>query len=205
MQDNRVLSQEEIDTMLAGLPIQQVNPEEPVLTGSAFAPVAQPPLLTKSAADPPPPAQVVTAGTPSPAPQPAAATQVNTLPSPPPKAEPEKEDRDVPQITPVSMEPPLDPSSGGGGSPQGTNSVNQANFDKMEAAFQRIERLEKDLLDHKAIVKEMRVKLTGTLGYGARQSFTCASCSAQGFVSLRLTCTNCGVHNRLAWHPRKEE
>ena len=207
MQDNRVLSQEEIDTMLAGLPLQQVNQAGAAPTGSSFAPMLQPPPIAKPV-DPvssqPMPLQVARADPATPTPARSAAPLVSPLTDIPQASAPEVEDWDTGQNLPVKKQlvPPVEDPKGD--SPQATIVVTREHLNKMEAAFRKIERLEKDLLDQKAEVKEMRTKLQGTLGYGARHSFTCASCKAQGFVSLRLTCTSCGTHNRLAWLPKKE-
>ncbi len=50
-------------------------------------------------------------------------------------------------------------------------------------------------------VEEIAQNLPNTLGYGARASFQCTSCSTQGAVASRVYCTHCGADTALGWWP----
>jgi hypothetical protein len=51
-------------------------------------------------------------------------------------------------------------------------------------------------------VDEILQHLPNTLGYGARETFTCGSCGAQGFVAVPIMCTHCRQQTWLGWWPQ---
>ena len=50
-------------------------------------------------------------------------------------------------------------------------------------------------------VESMMGSLQGTVGYGAHESFICSSCQSQGNVAAKLNCTACGEDNWWGWWP----
>ena len=68
-------------------------------------------------------------------------------------------------------------------------------------------------MEHQALMNQVR-KLTAqvesltkaaraTPGFGARNSFTCASCGARGMVATVYRCTKCGKDKWLGFWPRR--
>ena len=53
-------------------------------------------------------------------------------------------------------------------------------------------------------MNEILEHLPNTLGYGARQTCQCGSCSAQGFVAARVFCTHCGTDTAIGWWPQAQ-
>ena len=53
-------------------------------------------------------------------------------------------------------------------------------------------------------VDSILVSLQGTVGYGARQTFVCSSCQANGNVAAKLNCTSCGEENWWGWWPPQQ-
>ncbi len=54
-------------------------------------------------------------------------------------------------------------------------------------------------------VEEIRSHLQGTLGYRAKETFTCDSCGHHGTVAMPIKCTHCGKQNWWGWWPRKRQ
>ena len=46
--------------------------------------------------------------------------------------------------------------------------------------------------------------LQATVGYNAQGTFACKSCSSQGHVAARLTCTACGTEDWWGWFPPQQ-
>ena len=53
-------------------------------------------------------------------------------------------------------------------------------------------------------VEEVWGYLKDTLGYRAKQTFTCGSCGQQGTVATPIKCTKCGKQNWWGWWPKKK-
>ncbi len=50
-------------------------------------------------------------------------------------------------------------------------------------------------------VEILMASLQGTVGYGAHESFVCSSCQSLGNVAAKLNCTACGEENWWGWWP----
>ena len=54
-----------------------------------------------------------------------------------------------------------------------------------------------------ARLEEILQHLPNTLGYGARSSFQCGGCGAQGYVASRVMCTHCNTETHIGWWPQQ--
>ena len=54
-------------------------------------------------------------------------------------------------------------------------------------------------------VESLMASLQGTVGYGAHQSFIWCSCQSQGNVAAKLNCTACGEENWWGWWPPQQQ
>ena len=50
-------------------------------------------------------------------------------------------------------------------------------------------------------VETLMASLQGTVGYRAHESFICSGCQSQGNVAAKLNCTACGEENWWGWWP----
>ena len=190
----QVLTQEQIDAMLAGGTVEQSVPAE----ASVEAPVA---VLSTTieevrAQEPeaPPPPIPAPAAAPGPAPLPAAAAPV----APPVAA----------AAAPVA--PPV--AAADSGALQGTIDQLSQRLAQLESSMQQSEQLRSDfqawvvqLQTITSTVESLMVSLQGTVGYGAHQNFVCSSCQSQGNVAAKLNCTACGEENMWGWWPPQQQ
>ena len=54
-------------------------------------------------------------------------------------------------------------------------------------------------------VEILMASLQATVGYGAHESFICGSCQSQGNVAAKLNCTACGEENWWGWWPTQPQ
>ena len=54
-------------------------------------------------------------------------------------------------------------------------------------------------------VEILMASLQATVGYGAHESFICGSCQSQGNVAAKLNCTACGEENWWGWWPPQQQ
>lgn len=71
---------------------------------------------------------------------------------------------------------------------------------KGQASQQTVEQLQ--ALSNR--VEEVWGHLKDTLGYRAKQTFTCDRCGQHGTVATPIKCTNCGKQNWWGWWPKKK-
>lgn len=80
---------------------------------------------------------------------------------------------------------------------------------KLEAALgggqlqAQVQALAQQLQALQSQVNEVLQHLPNTLGYGARASFQCGACSAQGLIAARVLCTHCGTETSIGWWPQQ--
>jgi hypothetical protein len=194
MSENKPLSQAEIDAMLSQLPPKAATPSKnQTRTASVAAPLSKP------------------------------SEQVSRGPVVAPASVP------APKLPEVSVAPAMQVSSsvvsqGPVSSLQtGVNEMSQR-LSQLETTVVRLERLEKsvasagsnnqitaqqfqDLMkrvqDLGQEIKNISVKLQGTLGYDIYHSYKCEKCSSQGLVSTAFKCTKCGQISWRGWMPKK--
>ena len=182
----QVLTQEQIDAMLAGGTIEQSSPAEAPVQQSVpvQAPEESPVTVTATTID------VVRAQegeAPAPAPLPPAAPTV-APPAAPPVAAAES------------------------GALQGTIDQLTQRLAQLEASMQQSEQLRAEfqawvghLQTITITVESLMASLQGTVGYGAHESFICSSCQSQGNVAAKLNCTACGEENWWGWWPPQQQ
>ncbi len=175
----QVLTQEQIDAMLAGGTVEQSIPAE--------APAENPVSVTPTTIDAVR-AQETEAPPPAPAPDPA--------PLPPGVA--------PPMALPVA--PPV--AAAESGALQGTIDQLSQRLAQLESSIQQTEQVRSEfqawvgqLQTIASTVESLMGSLQGTVGYGAHESFICSSCQSQGNVAAKLNCTACGEENWWGWWP----
>ncbi len=202
MNDNKVLSQADIDAMLSPAEDSEEAPRETVA-------VAAPEIFV------PPP--TVTTITP---PEPAAAAPVASPVAPP---EP---------VAAAPVAPPVAPPAPAVAAPDNSSIdalqalVNQLaeRLEKAEASLNAVGTLERAIAEintavrsiqqnHSAALQQLATLTTsiaglqensrGTLGYRARHTFQCDSCASKKTVATRIKCTSCGKENWWGWWPKK--
>ena len=222
--DNKVLSQEEIDAMLAGgsddgddeSDAEIEAPPPPPVPERSPAPVA---AETEPEPEPAAVAEAVAQPTaPEPAPEPVIIPEpVAPPPAPPPALPP------APVLTPepASPAPALAPAQ-----PATTPAAAMATTldnEALNGLTERVGRLEAALAESNNNMRQIRqefqtfatqVQLIGsrmegvldnlksTLGYRAQKTFTCTSCDADGDVAAKVKCTGCGKENWWGWWPQ---
>ena len=222
--DNKVLSQEEIDAMLAGGSddgddegdAEIEAPPPPPVPERSPAPVA---AETEPEPEPAAVAEAVAQPTaPEPAPEPVIIPEpVAPPPAPPPALPP------APVLTPEPASPApalaLAPAQPTPAAPTATTLDNEA----LNGLTERVGRLEAALAESNNNMRQIRqefqtfatqVQLIGsrmegvldnlksTLGYRAQKTFTCTSCDADGDVAAKVKCTGCGKENWWGWWPQ---
>ncbi len=80
----------------------------------------------------------------------------------------------------------------------------EAALQQTEQMQQQLQTLVDQLQALNGRVESMMDSLQGTVGFGAHQSFVCRSCQSQGNVAARLNCTACGEENLWGWWPPQE-
>jgi hypothetical protein len=80
----------------------------------------------------------------------------------------------------------------------------EAALQQTEQMQQQLQTLVDQLQSINGRVESMMDSLQGTVGFGAHQSFVCRSCQSQGNVAARLNCTACGEENLWGWWPPQE-
>ena len=177
MPADQVLSQEQIDAMLGG-GASAPDPVEEVAT--APAPVAPAPAPAPA---PPPPE-----------PEP-------MVPEPPPITTRQT----APMSAPAQVGPPVAPGAA-------ADDALLARLDAVERAMAEMKQLltttkqelQSEASQRKAIATELadvQTGLTWTIGYRAKETFTCTSCQHVGEVAAPLNCTACGTQNWWGWWP----
>ena len=131
---------------------------------------------------------------------------------------------EIPEERPVKLTPTtIEEIRAKRGRPLGDPPTGQKSpLDQVARLVERVERLEaglekretvspEDLAGLLAQVKDLSARLEsimstvhGTVGFGARQSFTCRNCQSRGYVAARLNCTSCGEENWWGWWPQKQ-
>ncbi len=176
----QVLTQEQIDAMLAGGTVEQSIPAE----APAESPVAV--MLTtidvvraQEAAAPPP------------------------VPVPPPAPAP------LPPVAPT-IAPPVAAADSGvlqGTIDQLSQRLAQLETSIQQTEQLRLEfqAWVGQLQTITSTVESLMASLQGTVGYGAHQSFICSSCQSQGNVAAKLNCTACGEENMWGWWPPQQQ
>ena len=149
-----ILSQEEIDAMLAG-------------DGAAPPSVAEAPPAPEA----PPPEAPLAEAPPAVAPPPVVQT-VQSFPASP-----------APSAPPSGFVP--------GGADSGPSQ-------------QQVQELAAQLQELVAKVDGIIAGLQATVGFNAQGTFSCKSCSSQGLVAARLTCTSCGTEDWWGWFPPQQ-
>ena len=181
MDNNQVLSQEEINALIGG---NAGVPAAPSDTPEAQAVEAPPqPQEAPDAASPPVPAAgpPPALSMPSSAPQPAAAVTMAPTAQPgqaPVTADPAAQER-IDKLETALAE-------------------SDARVREVEASVQEAAQQVQMLI---ATVQDMMGNLGSTPAYGVQKSFTCATCSAQGTVAIPVKCTTCQTDTMFGWWP----
>lgn len=221
--DNKVLSQEEIDAMLAGGSDDGDDEGE----ASSTPPVSEsePEPVVEEPEPEPQPARVAVAEQPVPVPEPTPTptpmpVPVAPPPVPPPAPAPPPAPPPAPVFAPepVAVPEPVLP-------PQPVPIMATVDAEALNALAARIERLEAALAESNNSIMQIhqeyqtfstQVQLMGsrlegvldnlksTLGYRAQKTFTCASCEADGNVAAKVKCTSCGKENWWGWWPESQ-
>ncbi len=169
---DQVLTQESIDTMLAGGTVEQSFPAE--------AQPESPVVVTPTTID-----EVRARETDAPAPEPGA----DSLPTAAPPAVPPvaAANSETLQLTIDQLSQRL---------AQLEFSIQQT--EQLRSEFQA---WVSQLQTTTNTVELLTASLQGTVGYGAHESFICSSCQSQGNVAAKLNCTACGEENWWGWWP----
>lgn len=222
--DNKVLSQEEIDAMLAGGSddgddggdAEIEAPSTPPVPEKAPAPVA---AETEPEPEPAAVAEAVAQPTaPETAPEPVIIPEP-VAPPPAPSPAPPPTSVLTPEPAPPAATPALAPAQPTPAAPTATTLDNEA----LNGLTERVGRLETALAESNNNMRQIRqefqtfatqVQLIGsrmegvldnlksTLGYRAQKTFTCTSCDADGDVAAKVKCTGCGKENWWGWWPQ---
>ena len=182
----QVLTQEQIDAMLAGGTVEQSAPAEaPVQQAShAEGPPESPVTVTPTTID-------------------AVRAQEDEEPAPALGPAP------LPPTAPTTAPPEAaaDP-----GVLQGTIDQLSQRLAQLEASMLQTEQLRLEfqawvgqLQTITSTVESLLVRSQGTVGYGAHQNFVCSSCQSQGNVAAKLNCTACGEENMWGWWPPQQQ
>ena len=174
----QVLTQEQIDAMLAGGMIEQSSPAE--------APEESPVAVSATTIDAVR-AQEVEAPPPPPAPAPVPAAPVAPAVAPPVAAA----DSGGLQTTIDQLTQRL---------AQLESAMQQS--EQLRAEFQA---WVGQLQTITSTVESLMASLQGTVGYGTHESFICSSCQSQGNVAAKLNCTACGEENWWGWWPPQQQ
>lgn len=224
--DNKVLSQEEIDAMLAGgsddgddegdaeieAPVTPPEPEKaPAPVAAEPEPEPEPAAVAVAVAKPPAPE---TAPEPVITPEPVAPPRAPSPAPPPAPVLPPEPASPAPAPALAPAQPAPAPTA-----PMATTLDNEA----LNGLTERMGRLEAALAESNNNVMQIRLEfqtfatqvqligsrmegvldnLKSTLGYRAQKTFTCTSCDANGDVAAKVKCTGCGKENWWGWWPQ---
>lgn len=205
--DNKVLSQEEIDAMLAGGSDDGDDEGDAEIEAPSTPPVPErspAPVAAETEPEPEPAAVAEAVAQPT---APETAPEPVIIPEPPAPSP-------APVLTPEPAPPAPTPAA-----PTATTLDNEA----LNGLTERVGRLEAALAESNNNMRQIRqefqtfatqVQLIGsrmegvldnlksTLGYRAQKTFTCTSCDADGDVAAKVKCTGCGKENWWGWWPQ---
>ncbi len=193
MNDNQVLTQEEINALIggdAGVPADASNtPESPAV--EAPQPQEAPVAAAEAVAAPPqaPPAPI-------------AATAAPAAAGPPP----------APDVPPAPEAATMEPAAQVPQSAATSDPAAQERIASLERALAesdaRVRQVEASVLEAAqqiqmliATVQDMMGNLGATPAYGVKNTFVCGTCSSQGTVAIPVKCTNCSTDTMFGWWP----
>ena len=188
MNDNQVLTQEEINALIGG-----DAGEPPAPPDAAEGPAVEAPPETQEAPDAASPDAA--AATPAPS-APVAAAAPAPAADPPPAAQP----------------PAAAPAAQAGQTPVTADPAAQERIAKLESALAesdaRVRQVEASVQESAqqvqmliATVQDMMGNLGSTPAYGVQKTFTCGMCNAQGTVAIPVKCTTCQTDTMFGWWP----
>lgn len=222
--DNKVLSQEEIDAMLAGGSDDGDDEGDAEIEAPSSPPVPErspAPVAAETEPEPEPAAVAEAVAQPT-APETAPEPVIIPEPvAPPPAPSPAPPPTSVltPEPAPPAPTPALAPAQPTPAAAMATTLDNEA----LNGLTERVGRLEAALAESNNNMRQIRqefqtfatqVQLIGsrmegvldnlksTLGYRAQKTFTCTSCDADGDVAAKVKCTGCGKENWWGWWPQ---
>ena len=120
-----------------------------------------------------------------------------TEPAPePPQAEA------IPHVVQVTPEPQnFTPA------PEPTSQI-EASISETTNSVQKVQTTVQELSDRlqsiAGKIERIEENLQATPGYGAKNSFTCVSCSTEGMVAMPARCTQCGHQTWWGWYPPQQ-
>jgi small-conductance mechanosensitive channel len=120
----------------------------------------------------------------------------------------------APAAEPAAADPDPAPASGAGGPTLADVAQRLAKLEATVAKLSqnggaggqpdaKVQALTKQLQALNGRVNEILQHLPNTLGYGARATFQCGACSAQGMIASHVMCTQCGTETVIGWWPQQ--
>jgi hypothetical protein len=79
----------------------------------------------------------------------------------------------------------------------GNSPASQASATALKSALQQIQNVNSQ-------VEVITEGLRGTAGYNINKVFNCSSCGSVGVVAVKVKCTKCGQENWWGWWPKKK-